>query len=124
MFKSVNGHWHILLYFLNRHENEIPLRIVGNLKSISGFIKNYMCFVKEVEGPNSNCLDFSYNLMCVIIPYFIIVVLQDAHHWNAKHPTYFYSKHVSLCINHINDIEMRAITHKCIDQSAINVMKL
>ena len=41
-----------------------------------------------------------------------------------NHSTHFYSYCVSLCINHINDVETHTIACKHVDQSTENAMKL
>ena len=80
IFKSLAAYLHNLEYFLPRQENEVHVSIFGNIRLITGFIDHYVRFMNEMESADGNGIDISCNFLLVIMPYFIMVALQDVHH--------------------------------------------
>ena len=124
VFKHGGGHPHFIKYFLGREKNDLPLKICGNIVVIVAFVPWYSDYINQLTGPDGCTIDCSYQFLYVIIPYFIMVILQDAHHWIHNHKDHFFAQHILNCIHRIKDCEMRDILLEYIKDSPKRIMKI
>ena len=79
--------------------------------------------MNEMQSDDGDGIDVSRSFLLVIMPYFIMIALQDAHHWVMKHGNHFYAAYILRCIDNM-DHEMQEILINYTQESAENVKNL